>query len=399
MISRRIIGAIFVLFTPFSFSFDGTNGYQVLPGSQTQELIDRAYLQIAKSGIAKDFCKMQGSVIRLVRDFGLTVDGAKKVVNECPVHPDGVEAASKHFPKRYFIVPNEGGEFPFTSWTTAENKTILFVNEGFMFETLVNSLTHEFAIALDAKMNMMLTTYYNYENRNVTNAGGTRVIYIGNLSEHEDKVRTAFNQSTYPPIAYTFATLRAFAVEAYAKNREWPNYMDSAKQCEIEFRSLYGLAKEHSSWLTSDANGIAGMLMSVGATHWIPEDEAATLTDLLSPNFKIKSRNGKVSFCQYMSSPLLTNRTLYSFFASGPRPRIGGGWGALQETKRAEPKPTRNSWGFDDGITNDQYIQEPYKQKMPPDYESNIDLNQSMRTDIESGKAIQINIEPIINIK
>lgn len=392
---RLFIATIF--FSSLGVSFDGSNGYQVLPGSQTQELIDRAYLQIVRSAISTDFCKMQGTVINLVRDFGLTVDGAKKVVSECSVHPDRAEAASKHFPKKYFIVPNDGGEFPFTSWTTAENKTILFVNEGFTFDTLVNSLTHEFAIALDAKMNMMLTTYYNYENRNVTNAGGTRVIYIGDLSEHETKVQTAFNKSTYPPIAYTFATLRAFAIEAYAKNREWPNYMGSGKQCEAEFRSLYGLAKDHSNWLTSEANGIAGMLMSVGATRWIPEDEGATLSELLDPNFKIKTRNGKLSFCQYMTTPLLTNRTLYSFFASGPRPRIGGGWGGQQETKR--DKPAKSSWGFSDDYPNDQYPQESERQIGPHDYKSNIDLNQSMRVDIDSGKAIQINIEPFFKIK
>lgn len=77
-------------------------------------------------------------------------------------------------------------------------------------------------------------------------------------------------------------------------------------------------------------------------TRWIPEDEEVTLSELLSPEFKIETKkSGIVSFCQYMASPLITKRPHPSFFASGPRlvlVEVGGGGQQETERDRAEKK-------------------------------------------------------------
>jgi hypothetical protein len=186
------------------------------------------------------------------------------------------------------------------------------------------------AISLDAKMNMYYTTYMSIEGLYPPSIGKIKGVYLpSNLSSSEDNLRIAFNSANYKPIAYTFAAMRAFNVEALVENKT-TDTINNQKACKDSFNKLFPLFENSMDAYEikpkiMDVNNLLLSLLDDNQLNKAPENLKSTLDSLLENHLMVEKPN-KISFCQYMATPKLTNKTMLSLFASGPRPRIGGGW-------------------------------------------------------------------------
>jgi hypothetical protein len=289
--------------------------YKVLPGSSTQDLIDRAVEDTFRSPMKNDLCAVYQHPQILAYSVGVTAGAAEKIYRDCPRSNNSALRMPKIFQKQYFIVQDSKNSQKIQSWTSQDNKTFIFLDPNMDYAEFKNVIAHEMAIALDAKANMLLTTYYMYEGA----SGG---------SSANKNLRAAFNASTFHAISLTFVTLRALQFEELIKENGSQSNLDHAT-CSRRFFEIFKLFQDRPDLFKEDTNSLYGDFNEILSLSNTPSDIYQTLNFILSPSLKMPKSRG-LTFCQYMSSPLFTNKTAFSFSSGGPRPRVGGGW---------EPKP------------------------------------------------------------
>lgn len=300
--------------------------FKVLPGSATQELIDRAVEITFNSPMRKDLCSVYQHPYILSYSVGITVGTAERIYRSCPPNKNPTLTMPKIFQKQYFLVKDPKNSQKIQSWTSQDNKTFIFLDPDMDFEDFKNVIAHELAISLDAKTNMMLTTYYVFQNMNSRDVGNMRIISLpSNLSKNDELLRQAFNASTYHTISLTFATLRALNFESLVEGKPLEDLLADHTTCSRHFYDVFKIFQDNPEQFKENANSIYGELGNVLSMSNTPENVYKTLNFLLSPSLKLPA-SGNITFCQYMATPLLSNKSVWSFSANGPRPRVGGGW-------------------------------------------------------------------------
>lgn len=285
----------------------GVEILEVLPGSPMAEAINSTITEIFKSPLHDDLCMLYSNPKNLIRALGVDDRTAKEIFKSCSQSNDAV--SPKVVPKKYFVLRNKNSEYALESWTTNYNRTIIYIDDEMTLSSLKQILMHELAISVDAKTNILFSTYQKFERQ----------------SEPNQRLYRALVSSTYRPIALSFATLRAFMLEAKMLGKQTEI---SHEKCDKTFREILSLFQKSIIPLTSVSDDIIfGDLSEMMSTANIPNDlEALLRENLLDPSFVIPTASGKKTFCQYMATPLLTNKSYRSFHANGPRPRTDGGW-------------------------------------------------------------------------
>ena len=320
----------------------------IKPESDSQKLIDEIAKEIFSGPHHSDLCTVFTDSYNIHFSIGLSQETADEIAQSCPLGNKSTEL-SKYFKKSYYFVSEAFANLD--SWTDTTNRTYIFTDQELTREKLKSIILHEIAIAIDAKSNMLLTTYWLYKAHAKNHTATTiNITMPQNLNDEEEKLKKAFNLSTWSPISLTFATLRAFEFEARNNHSQ---YIQNHQQCVSKFNEIYSIIKKIPDFQPQDQikvisdgsnansgdtiNAAINMLASSlinSATNSIsmsnaptdPNQEYENLDFILNQDLKIVDlNNNTVSFCEFMAQPLIVNRTLYSFFSRGPRPRTTGG--------------------------------------------------------------------------
>ena len=305
---------------------------EVIPGSEAHKLIEKAISEIYRSPLKETMCELYSTPLFFSHALGVSFSLARDLISTCKNTTQPSNSPPKAFAKKYYLSLDSDANLPIQSWTTGNNRTIIYADNKLDFLGLKNILLHEIAIAHDAKMNMMYTTFEAYFR-------SQPFYYVfftpANLDEKNEHLQKAFNASTYHPLAFTFATMRAFNVEALANGHEQDTALSHDK-CVATFLELLPMHLKNIDSLKADDNTFAGRLASVVSSSNEPQNLTQTLDDLLNADFKVPTSKGE-TFCQFMATPALTGKSHMSFFGSGPRPRIGG-WRQSEEKSTSEQK-------------------------------------------------------------
>lgn len=303
------------------------NAVLIERGSELHTMIDEITLEIFKSPLKNDLCTVYRNPTSVYHSLGVSEKTALAIFKDCkPV----AAAPTKVMSKQYYL--SFASEPRLDSWTDYGNRTYIFANEGLTRSHLKSIILHEIAMSTDAKTNMMYTGYLMVrdQERTYTAKNGSRIISIGSLSERERTLQTAFNMAAWGPMSRTFAALRAFQLEMMAEGVSF-NFKNHHLCSRIVRETFYKTQYLPEPPKSSGIDSMAEMLAEAFDTHQAPqtrEQEQELLNFLLSKDLMLKdSRSDKVTFCQFMTEPLLTSRSLYTFLSAGPRPRLTGGSG------------------------------------------------------------------------
>ncbi|MDG0818163.1 hypothetical protein [Bdellovibrio svalbardensis] len=341
----KLFAALTLLFLSlWNWSALATTAWQktavpVVEGSDLQKQIDGITVEIFQNSKSKILCGIFNDPVSAVHSLGISLPTAKRIYENCP--RSSAEGTAKIMAKKYYVsFLSQNG---LDSWTDYGNRTYIFADTSLNREKLKSIIIHEMAIATDAKTNMLLSTYLTYRNKEHSEvSNGLQIITMGNLSAREEALKQAFNSSTWKPVSLTFATLRAFNFEKYLNNEEFNT--NSHSSCVAEFKSLLKTIKSIPEVPASEdvdrmAEMIANMTSEASAPK-SPEQEKQLIDFLMSQDLQLQDQqDNKMTFCQFMTRPLLTGRSLYSFFGSGPRPRLTGGSGGQGKIILDSQKP------------------------------------------------------------
>lgn len=296
----------------------------VRPNSPMQKLIDDLVIEIFESPLQKALCTSYMNSSSVAYSLGVSLEAAHLAFKGCAEQP---MRPSKTLKKQYYIALESQSDLD--SWTDFGNRTYLFLDQDITREKLKAILIHELGISLDAKANMLYTTYLRYLLSQQQVSQGMVVVDVTHLSEDEKKLQGAFNQSTWRPVSLAFATMRAFRLELISQGLPQPS---DHSTCVANFLRTFEVVKNlPTPPRSAEVDSISEILAETASLRSAPrsiEEENKMLEDLLSENLKIKDLQGqKRTFCQFMAQPLLTGRTLYNIFGTGPRPRLTGGSG------------------------------------------------------------------------
>lgn len=322
----KLLTLSFILVSGASSSFAHSewikDSVQVQRRTEMQRLIDLSFTDLFSQPQNKHHaCQLFLGEADLVYSHGISPDAARLIQQDCSNQKS--LSFSKNIAKSYYISPTHER---FESWTDQVNRTFLFVDENIGFKQLQTLLLHELAMTLDAKNSMFYTTYLRYE----ILPKGQRVVTISKLPESEQRLQNAFNLSLWYPIARTFAVMRAYQVEKlFQFGKIAPLSHD---QCVSEFQALLPFMKGITEPQRTDPlEIIVTQLSDLTDRNFTPhsrDQEIEQLNTILDPDLRLRTRERQnLSFCQYMSFPLLSPRTLHNGMAHGPRPRVTGGSG------------------------------------------------------------------------
>lgn len=299
--------------------------YPVKASAELQAQIDDITAEIFNSPLKSTLCGIYMDPNSASHSLGISLDAAHTIYKGCPGKNSG--GTTKIMAKNYYLSfePSNGLD----SWTDYGNRTFIFADATLGRQKLKSIIVHEIAMATDTKTNMLYTTYLMYRNQ-VPASEGQQVVVQGELSAQEKSLQQAFNMAGWRPLSMTFATLRAFNIERALNNQKFTT--DSHGACVSEFMSIFKTMKSLPEVPTSEqADQIAEMLASAvskAAAPQSPEHEKQIVDFLMAPNLQLKDHQGhRMSFCQFMTRPMLTSNLTFSFFGSGPRPRLTGGSG------------------------------------------------------------------------
>lgn len=295
-----------------------SSSHKVIPGSPVSELIDQVYNEILTS--PKNYqivCQLFQSYADLHYSLGISVELAKQILINCPSRAS--LEVSKIIRKSYYIVPYDDQSIE--SWTDQGNRTFLFLGDSTTYNDLKIRLLHELAIQYDAKMNLLFTRYLELEKPSIEISG-----------EHRKILNEAFNSSHWYPVARSFSAMRAFEFEKlWLSDSLQPM---THEDCESKFINLFNNLKSFSDQFKlqepspSQMATIISDYVSELKKPRTQEQEKVLIEFLMSENLKVESRNyGQLSFCQYMSLPILSSDRKMNFMSHGPRPRVTGGSG------------------------------------------------------------------------
>ncbi|MNK07466.1 hypothetical protein D3C87_253800 [compost metagenome] len=304
------------------------NAVLVTLDSEMQAQIDELTIEIFNSPLQKTLCSVFVNPLSATYSLGISPEAAVDIYKRCP-HSKDDSSVAKFLRKQFYISfqPQAGLE----SWTDHGNRTFIFADKSLNRERLKSILVHELAIAMDAKMNMNFSTYALYSATSTTrSSGGFASTTFDMNAEEQVGLRAAFNFSSWRPIAMAFATLRAFNFEMLLHGNDFPT--DNHATCVREFKSLLRVTKNLPEVSNSQGpESVFEQLAEAASKHQTPKSaahEAQVIDFLLDPNLRIADhQKNKMTFCQFMTRPLLTGSLTFSNLGNGPRPRLTGGSG------------------------------------------------------------------------
>ena len=325
--SMRVALLIVILLSVISSANSdlSNSSYRVMPGSSISEIIDQIYDEILT--LPKNYqnvCQLFQSSEDLHYSLGIGITTARQILINCPNRSSN--QVSKIVRKSYYIVPHE--DLDIESWTDQGNRTFLFLGDKATYNDLKIRLLHELAIQYDAKMNLLLTRYLEIEK----SIAEPRI-------EHREILNEAFNSSHWYPVARSFSAMRAFEFEKLWLNEQFQP-MDH-QVCVSKFILLLNKLKSFSTQFNYEkphSSQMATILTDYVSELKKPrtiEQEKILIELLMSENFKVESRDhGQLSFCQYMSLPILSSDKKKNFMSHGPRPRVTGGSGGQSSSSQ-----------------------------------------------------------------
>lgn len=286
--------------------------------------IENAILEFYDSPYKSELCKATAATTSEINyATGVKTETAEIIYNKC--EKNTVIKQSKIFPKKYIIVKDTQKKLPIDSWTNRSNHTFLVIDNETTYGKLKELVAHELAFTLDSKFKMTLNSHYGLS-PDVKNLPETTL----------HNMRQLFLAAKNDYIAYLFGLMRAYQVEDQLLEKAPRLTIADHNQCvkslieyfnnhQNVFQHEYFSEVEHPLALTMASDDTVGQIS-------FDKDSLADLrTDIniisdSNPYFT-NSKNEKVSFCQYMTEPLITAGAYYNLKAIGPRPRTGGGWG------------------------------------------------------------------------
>ncbi|QDK45764.1 hypothetical protein DOM22_11705 [Bdellovibrio sp. ZAP7] len=293
----------------------------VRPSSKIQKQIDLAVSQVFAGKIHNTFCQVFQNKESLQKSLGVTPATAESLRRSCPRSTETTALSTKLNSKIYLLSFN--GPRDLDSWTDSNNRTYIFINGRLSQRKLESILLHEISIALDAKYNFTMKEYLSELQRRGYSPAG-----------NQNDLENAFIGSMWRPVALTFATLRAFNIEAINNGR--PSLTLSQSSCASHFRQAYQVIQRipyTPPALTTEAMlyNASELLIARQSEAVAPQSaaEAQRLISLLSSSsIQVRDFKGRqISFCEFMAAPALTSNALGSFLSNGPRPRLTGGSG------------------------------------------------------------------------
>ncbi len=295
----------------YAFSDWQSRSILVESNSEIQGMIDSIVIDIFHSPLQKTLCEVYQNSFSVYHSLGVSAEAAKQSFKECTEMPT---LPSKALRKQYYLtfisMPT------LDSWTDYGNRTYLFVEDGLSYERLKSLILHEMAISLDAKTNLLYTTYQTY---------------FANRSGYSDNeaLKGAFNQSTWEPLRLSFAAIRAFHFELYYHKKSYAMDHQTCAQSVLEILpQIKNIPTGPRSTGAESLNETLADMMSNRFTPKSEDHEKMILEQILSDApLLVNGAGQKVTFCQFMTEPSVTGRSLYNFFGSGPRPRLTGGSG------------------------------------------------------------------------
>lgn len=291
-----------------------------------QQQVDEVTEEIFQSRLNEVFCRVYNNSYSASHALGISQNAAARIFQHCP-NPTRYTLA-KVLEKKYYIAFSTPPGLD--SWTDFGNRTYIFADQFLNRSKLKSIVLHEMSIATDAKTNMLLSNYLIYRGKEHSQIkGDLQIITLDNLTPQEESLRQAFNWSTWNPIRLAFTALRAFNLERYAETGTFDN---SHETCVAEFNHLLKTIKNLPAAPKATGIDLIPELLVEQTSKFnapkSPEHETAVIEFLTSNKLRLKDIQDKdLSFCQFMSFPLPTGKSLYSFYGSGPRPRLTGGSG------------------------------------------------------------------------
>lgn len=299
------------------------NSFLVTRESAMQIYIDQAVKDLYQSPAKDTLCHVFTNPTSLFHAMGVVAETAMELNQSCPSETRS-NTISKVMQKAYYFSAQKNDQIE--SWTDFGNRTYIFSSDNFDYTDLKKIMTHELAIAFDAKANMLFTTYLRYQG-NINQS-----ILVADFSKpgtEQDLLRRAFNSATWKPISTTFSFMRAFAFEKFVAGQ---SLRMTHQECSQAFRQYFQITQKFEDYNeTRNADIVVNDLSSLFSNSNAPKSQnemREVLSHILDSKLTLTDKGEKVSFCQYMAKPLLTGRTTYNMFGNGPRPRLTGGSGS-----------------------------------------------------------------------
>lgn len=317
-----------------------SSAYEVKPGSASFRLIEEAIRELFDSHIKATLCQVFQTPTDIYTALGVSKETADRISREKCKHQFNLNNGPQIFVRKYFFIFDESHSSSVHSWTTVMNETLLFVDPGMTKGDLRSLLLHEFAISMDAKVNMNLVKYIVLEKISTPGVEAPAVITIKPFNDEELGLRLAFQHSLYQPASYAFSTMRAFNFESLADNVV-AGSMVNHKICVQQFKYLFNYYEKNKN-LAPDPDAMQTHFSLAESKMNTPKDVEKLFSEILNVKLRIEHQDVQFTFCQYMAIPLLSAESKWSFEAHGPRPRVTGGWNAEGQGS-FDDEPTNSS--------------------------------------------------------
>lgn len=302
-----------------------------------QQEIDKIFNEFLSSKLSETFCGILRNPVSASYSFGMSPSAALLAFRNCK-SVDSSDIA-KRFPKKYILSWDKPAGLD--SWTSLANETTIFYADNLDYNRLKSILLHELAVTSDAKSSMNYIRYATYQYKSQSKKSKNGSVYV-DLNDPEVKaINKAFNIANWPLIHLSLASLRGFAFEGLYHTGEVP--IQSHKQCVKEVTQIFHLVEKSNYLLHADklksqnpsTQALEGLFQDMLSLFSSRELDEMTLEQglnyILDSSLKLKDHSGKsITFCQYMTLPLISNQNVDSFFSHGPRPRLTGGSGGQQ---------------------------------------------------------------------
>ncbi len=280
----------------------------------TQEFYDGPYgTELCKATASTNYGDVEYST-------GVSPKTAEIISNKCEKQK---ALLPKSFRKKYYVVKDTEKKLPIDSWTNRSNDTFLVIDNETTYVKLKELVAHELAFTLDSKFKLSLGRYNNLNplKDNITDK----------KLKHMDLMFKA-SQNDY--IAYLFGLMRAYQVEDLILAKPARIIIKTHEECAKKvvnyfnkyqnvFHNEYFSDVEHPLAATMAGDDFVGQIIFDKNSLADLQQDLNVITDP-NPYFE-NSENEQVSFCQYMTEPLITAGSIYNIKAIGPRPRVGGG--------------------------------------------------------------------------
>lgn len=345
---KIIFNLVFVgltLLPQASYSFTFTSLFS--SSEEIYEITDEtlAYQHILKqisdlfnSQLQKQLCKVSNNLQFWEITLGLKKQDILNILTDnCKFEIDQSLIDSVKHKKKYFLLIDKSERYPFNSWTDFTNQTFLISKSGtIQSDLLYKMITHEIAISLDSKLG---TNSYGFSSSDwqkilsnkefkmssawdeiptEQNTNSDNLLYI--------KSKKLIDWSTYRPIQFAFASLRAFNVEKLATKKEALITNDTST-CAEDFLSMFHYFEnlKIKSDVESFENGLH-IMADIKSNQMLSKtkNEIDKILKIILNEDLLFPADSMSSFCIFMTTPQFSNVNLMTT-GFGPRPRFGGG--------------------------------------------------------------------------